>query len=53
LIPLGFFLGGLFPSESDPWLGILLVPAGALLLFSAVALIIYSAWREEDAIEQS
>src|SRR5580692_5298684 len=39
LIPLGFFLGGLYPSESDPWMwGILLVPVGALLLFVAVAL---------------
>lgn len=46
LIPLGFFLGGLYPSESDPWMGILLVPPGALLLFSAVALIILSAGRE-------
>jgi hypothetical protein len=46
LIPLGFFLGGLFPSESDPWVGVLLVPLGALLLFIAVALILTSAWRE-------
>jgi hypothetical protein len=46
LIPLGFFLGGLFPSESDPWVGILLVPLGALLLFIAVALILVSAWPE-------
>jgi hypothetical protein len=48
LIPLGFFLGGLFPSEGDPWLGILLVPPGALLLFIAVALIIVSAWQKSD-----
>lgn len=46
LIPLGFFLGGLAPSESDPWVGILLVPLGALLLFIAVALVIDSARRE-------
>jgi hypothetical protein len=46
LIPLGFFLGGLFPSESDPWVGILLVPLGALLLFIAVALVLVSAWSE-------
>ena len=39
LIPLGFFLGGLYPSESDPWVGVYLVPLGALLLFIAVALI--------------
>jgi hypothetical protein len=43
LIPLGFFLGGLLPSEGDPWLGILLVPIGALLLFAAVVMIIASA----------
>jgi hypothetical protein len=51
LIPLGFFLGGLFPSEVDPWWGVLLVPPGALLLFIAVALIIVSAWGEPDKTE--
>jgi hypothetical protein len=51
LIPLGFFLGGLWPSEADPWPGILLVPPGALLLFVAVALIIVSAYRESDKTE--
>lgn len=51
LIPLGFFLGGLFPSESDPWVGILLVPLGALLLFIAVALIVVSARRKPDRTE--
>jgi hypothetical protein len=48
LIPLGFFLGGLFPSEADPWLGILLVPPGALLLFIAVVLIIHTAYQDTD-----
>ena len=43
LIPLGFFLGGLFPRESDPWVGVYLVPFGALLLFIAVALILLSS----------
>jgi hypothetical protein len=46
LIPVGFFLGGLFPSEGDPWVGVLLVPAGALLLFVAVAVILWSGWQE-------
>ena len=46
LIPLGFFLGGVSVSESDPWVGILLVPIGALLLFIAVAAIIVSARQE-------
>ena len=36
LIPGGFFLGGFFFFEGDPGLGILLLPAGALLLFLAV-----------------
>lgn len=36
LMPVGFFLGGLFVYSGDPGLGILLVPAGGLLLlFSA------------------
>ena len=36
LMPLGFFLGGILNSEGDPSLGILLVPAGALLLVVAL-----------------
>lgn len=51
LIPVGFFLGGVAPSESDPWVGILLVPLGALLLFIAVALIIVSAHGGSDQAE--
>ena len=38
LLPLGFFLGGLVIHAGDPGLGIVLVPAGALLLFVAVFL---------------
>ena len=38
LIPSGFFLGGLFVYEADAGLGILLVPAGALLLLIGVLL---------------
>jgi hypothetical protein len=45
LIPLGFFLGGLGHSESDPSWGILLVPVGALLLFFGIGLIVGSAWH--------
>ena len=37
LLPLGFFLGGLVVHGSDPWMGILLVPLGALFLLVAVA----------------
>jgi hypothetical protein len=36
LLPGGFFLGGLFIYGADPGLGIVFVPVGALLLFSAV-----------------
>jgi hypothetical protein len=52
LIPLGFFLGGLAPSESDPWVGILLVPLGALLLVIAVVLIVVSAGSEPQSASQ-
>jgi hypothetical protein len=38
LLPLGFFLGGVFVHEGDPGLGVLLVPPGGLLLFVAVLL---------------
>jgi hypothetical protein len=36
ILPAGFFLGGLFPYEGDPGLGILLVPLGGGLLALAV-----------------
>ena len=38
LVPLGFFLGGIFIRGGDPGLGVLLVPPGALLLFVGVYL---------------
>jgi hypothetical protein len=38
LIPLGFFLGGVFIYGGDPGLGIILVPPGAFLLFLSVLL---------------
>ena len=38
LVPLGFFLGGIFIRGGDPGLGVLLVPPGAVLLFVAVYL---------------
>jgi hypothetical protein len=45
LMPAGFFAGGVGHSESDPSLGILLVPLGALLLLAAVSLVIWAASR--------
>ena len=38
LLPLGFFLGGIFIYDGDPGLGVLLVPPGGLLLWIAVLL---------------
>jgi hypothetical protein len=42
LIPGGFFLGGISPTETDPWPGVYLVPIGAGLLFISVAIILLS-----------
>ena len=43
LLPAGFFLGGISIYAGDPGLGIVLVPVGALLLFTAVWLIVRAA----------
>jgi hypothetical protein len=51
-VPLGFFLGGIKPSDSDPWIGILLVPIGALLLFIGVGMIIHSALQGSGGRDQ-
>jgi len=45
LLPGGFFLGGIAFYSGDPGLGVLLVPAGALFLLSAIFLIARSASR--------
>ena len=39
LLPLGFFLGGVFIYGGDPGIGVILVPPGSLLLFISVLLI--------------
>ena len=36
LLPTGFFLGGLVVHGSDPWIGVLLSPVGAVLLIAGV-----------------
>ena len=36
LLPGGFFLGGVLIYSGDPWIGVLLVPVGALCLFLGV-----------------
>jgi hypothetical protein len=46
LLPAGFLLGGVNPSEVDPSPGVLLVPIGALFLLAAVALIAWAAGGE-------
>jgi len=45
LIPLGFFLGGVFIFGGDPGIGVILVPPGSLLLFISV-LLTARAFRE-------
>jgi hypothetical protein len=47
LLPLGFFLGGVGPSEGDPASGVLLVPIGAVLLLAAVAMVAWAATRPD------
>jgi hypothetical protein len=48
LMPVGFFLGGLFIYSGDPGLGIVLVPLGGALLFVAVLLTALALRRLRD-----
>ena len=48
LLPGGFFLGGLTPTETDPGLGIWLVPFGGLALLAACALTAIHALRPKE-----
>lgn len=45
LIPSGFLLGGIATYGSDPGLGVLLVPVGALSLLAAIAALSRELWR--------
>ena len=45
LMPLGFLLGGVLSSESDPSFPILLVPIGGVLVFVALAIVAVNATR--------
>lgn len=47
LLPGGFFLGGWIVHEADPWIGVLLVPVGALALFLAVGTVALKVGRED------
>lgn len=49
LLPVGFFLGGLYVYDGDPGLGIFLVPPGALLMFLAVGLTVLGVWKNGDS----
>ena len=46
LMPLGFLLAGIWHYESDPGLGIWLVPAGALLLIFGVISFALASWGD-------
>ncbi len=46
LMPLGFFLGGVYVYPGDPGMGIFLVPPGAILLLAAVSLVAIGVTRE-------
>ena len=46
VLPLGFLLGGIGHYESDPGVGIMLAPVGALLVVYAVAAKAVEAWRK-------
>ncbi len=47
LLPLGFFLGGIWTHGGDPFIGILLVPVGALCFLAGLALTAFGLRRSE------
>lgn len=49
LVPAGFLLGAIGAGETDPSLGILLTPIGALLLLHGVTACALGAWRGATA----
>ena len=51
LMPLGFLLAGIWHYESDPGLGIWLVPAGALLLIFGVISFVLASWNNHRRSE--
>lgn len=52
LMPLGFFLGGAVPYQSDPGIGIILVPVGALLFLTATFFTALDLPASPSALEQ-
>ena len=49
LVPVGFFMGGIGNSESDPSLWILLTPLGGLAALLAAVLACFCAWRRTES----
>lgn len=48
LLPLGFFLGGIGATETDPSLGIWLAPVGAAFMVAGVGLVAWSATSRNE-----
>jgi hypothetical protein len=49
IIPLGFFLGGVVTYGGDPGVGVFLVPVGAVMLWTAVLIVVRELWRTTAA----
>lgn len=49
LMPLGFFLGGLWHFDGDPGFGIFLSPPGAVLIVFTLGVQTWAAWRTPPA----
>jgi len=45
LLPLGFFLGGLWLYGGDPGIGVFVVPVGAVMLLGAVGTFLFVLYR--------
>jgi hypothetical protein len=45
MMPLGFFLGGIWLYHGDPGRGIILVPVGAILLLVGLVSLLFAVWR--------
>ena len=45
LVPIGFALGAVAHPESDPSIGVVLAPLGAVLVLVALARLARAAWR--------
>ena len=48
ILPLGFFLGGLWMFGGDPGIGVFLVPIGALMMLLGVNAVVIALWQDGD-----